>query len=175
MGSDRGVNHPDPHLKSEGGAKGTPTPPPRPASTAHPGFGPTQLPTPGVFSPGRRSRSRTRSSSNFLVRGHSPAPWFEPSRARTLTYVCMHAHPWFEPTRSSNVSITWGSSRHISRKSGPRVDSGPRRVAGDADLHQLGLLLSPAPRVAEFQWGGAGRELPADPTGSNGFLRPSAR
>src|SRR5467141_333445 len=43
-------------------------------------------------------------SSNFDQRVPPHAPWFEPSRVRTLIYVCMHMHPWFESPRSSNVS-----------------------------------------------------------------------
>jgi hypothetical protein len=62
-----------------------------------------------------RSEVKVKPSSNVYLRVHSPTPWFEPSRVRTLIYACMHVHPWFESLRSTNVSITWGARTHSSR------------------------------------------------------------
>ena len=66
----------------------------------------------------------------ICVRVRSRAQRFEPSRVRTLLYVCMHPHPWFEPTESSNISIMWGARLPKPRVLGVDNLRGPDRVSG---------------------------------------------
>src|SRR5712691_11462279 len=73
--------------------------------------------------------------------GPPGAPWFELTRVRTFIQVCMHVHPWFEPLPSSNVSITWGASRHL-----PGVGTGEyhcrNRRLPQGDPASMGTFLS---------------------------------
>jgi hypothetical protein len=124
---------------------------------------------PPAWCGGRSNRASVRTLDHLGPHVHAR---FEPSRVRTLIYVCMHVPPWFESILSSNVSITCGARTHTSRNGGFLVNRGPPFRFPGMSPSARGLPPCPDVPGSARESRMAGRLRPLSPFWLSGSLGP---